>query len=125
MNSAFEGESIRRYKSVDILLEVADGDVLKRGIIAQAETRNLRGLAQAVSAVLADAPASTWPTGGTFTLTDLGAEAALFAVPPVLPGQAAALRVGAVAERIAHWVYLHDMPEWQSPSFLNNPSLLT
>ncbi len=39
VNSAFEGESIRRYKSVDILLEVADGDVLKRGIIAQAETR--------------------------------------------------------------------------------------
>lgn len=100
VNSAFEGESIRRYKSVDILLEVTDGDVLKRGIIAQAETRNLRGLAQAVSAVLADAPASTRPTGGTFTLTDLGAEAALFAVPPVLPGQAAALRVGAVAERL-------------------------
>ncbi len=100
VNSAFEGESIRRYKSVDILLEVADGDVLKRGIIAQAETRNLLGLAQAVSAVLAAIPASTWPTGGTFTLTDLGAEAALFAVPPVLPGQAAALRVGAVAERL-------------------------
>jgi 2-oxoisovalerate dehydrogenase E1 component beta subunit len=100
VNSTFEGESIRRYKSVDILLEVADGDVLKRGIIAQAETRNLRGLAQAVSAVLADAPATTRPTGGTFTLTDLGTEAALFAVPPVLPGQAAALRVGAVAERL-------------------------
>ena len=100
VNSAFEGEGIRRYKSVDILLEVANGDVLKRGIIAQAETRNLRGLAQSVSAVLADAPASTRPAGGTFTLTDLGAEAALFAVPPVLPGQAAALRVGAVAERL-------------------------
>ncbi|HEX9134600.1 MAG TPA: pyruvate dehydrogenase complex E1 component subunit beta [Ktedonobacteraceae bacterium] len=100
VNSAFEGECIRRYKSVDILLEVASGDALRRGIIAEAETRNLRGLAQAVSAIQADAAASTLPGGGTFTLTDLGTEAALLAVPPVLPGQAAALRVGAVTERI-------------------------
>jgi 2-oxoisovalerate dehydrogenase E1 component beta subunit len=100
VNSAFEGESIRRYRSVDILLEVANGDTLKRGIIVGAEIRNLRGLAQAVSAILADAATSTLPEGGTFTLTDLGTEAALLAVPPVLPGQAAALRVGAVTERI-------------------------
>jgi 2-oxoisovalerate dehydrogenase E1 component beta subunit len=100
VNSAFQGEHIRRYRRVDILLELADGDVLKRGIIAQAETRNLRGLAQEVAAVLANVPASTMPEGGTFTLTDLGSKAALFAVPPVLPGQAAALRVGAISERL-------------------------
>ena len=100
VNSAFQGDRIRRYGSADILLEVADGDVLKRGIIAQAETRNLRGMAQVVGAVLEEAPASTPPEGGTFTLTDLGSEAALLAVPPVLPGQAAALRVGAVSERV-------------------------
>jgi 2-oxoisovalerate dehydrogenase E1 component beta subunit len=100
VNSAFEGECIRRYKSVDMLLEVANGDVLKRGIIAEAETRNLRGLAQAVSAIQTGAAASTLPAGATFTLTDLGTEAALLAVPPVLPGQAAALRVGAVTERL-------------------------
>jgi len=100
VNSAFEGECIRRYKSVDMLLEVANGDVLKRGIIGEAETRNLRGLAQAVSAIQTGADASTLPEGATFTLTDLGTEAALLAVPPVLPGQAAALRVGAVTERL-------------------------
>jgi 2-oxoisovalerate dehydrogenase E1 component beta subunit len=100
INSAFEGDCIRRYKSVDILLEVATGDTLKRGIIAEAETRNLRGLTQAVCAIQADAASSTFPVGGTFALTDLGTNAALFAVPPVLPGQAAALRVGAVTEEI-------------------------
>lgn len=100
VNSTFEGESIRRYRSVDILLEVANGDTLKRGIIAEAETRNLRGLAQAVNGIQTNAATSTLPEGGTFTLTDLGTEAALLAVPPVLPGQAAALRVGAVTERI-------------------------
>ena len=100
VNSAFAGESILRYGSVDILLEVADGNTLKRGIIVGAETRNLRGLAQAVSSILAGAATSTLPEGGTFALTDLGTEAALLAVPPVLPGHAAALRVGAVTERI-------------------------
>lgn len=100
VNSAFQGESIRRYGSVDILLEVAASDTLKRGIIAQAETRNLRGFAQAVATIRADKPASTLPEGGTFSLTDLGSEAALLAVPPVLPGQAAALRVGTVSERV-------------------------
>lgn len=100
VNSTFEGECIRRYKSVDMLLEVANGDVIKRGIIAEAETRNLRGLAQAVRAIQTGAAASTLPEGATFTLTDLGTEAALLAVPPVLPGQAAALRVGAVTERL-------------------------
>ncbi len=100
VNSAFEVDSIHRYQSANILLEVASGDTLKRGIIAEAETRNLRGLAQAVNAIQANAAASTLPEGGTFTLTDLGTESALLAVPPVLPGQAAALRVGAVTERI-------------------------
>ena len=100
VNSAFEGDHIRRYKSVDILLEVTDGTALKRGVIVAAETRNLRGLAQAVSAVVADSSASMRLEGGTFTLTDLGSEAALFAVPPVLPGQAAALRIGALTERL-------------------------
>jgi 2-oxoisovalerate dehydrogenase E1 component subunit beta len=99
VNSAFEGDHIRRYKSVDILFEVTDGTALKRGVIVAAETRNLRGLAQAVSAVVADSSASMRSEGGTFMLTDLGSEAALFAVPPVLPGQAAALRIGALTER--------------------------
>jgi 2-oxoisovalerate dehydrogenase E1 component beta subunit len=100
VNSAFQEGGIYRYPSVDILLTVADGNDLKRGIIAQAEMRNLRGLALAIDTVLADAPATGVPEGGTFSLTDLGPQAALFAVPPVLPGHAAALRVGAVAERL-------------------------
>ncbi len=100
VNSAFEGESIRRYGSVDILLSVEGNGVLKRGVIDEAETRNLRGLAQAVNGIRSGPAATTLPEGGTFSLTDLGAEAALLAVPPVLPGHAAALRVGAVTQRL-------------------------
>jgi 2-oxoisovalerate dehydrogenase E1 component beta subunit len=100
VNSAFEDDSVRRYHCADILLTVADGDALKRGVIEQAETRNLRGLAQSVQSVMANGTSSGMPEGGTFSLTDLGSEAALFAVPPVLPGHAAALRVGAVTERL-------------------------
>jgi len=100
VNSAFEGDHIRRYGSIDILLNVAAGDTLKRGIIEQAETRNLRGLALSVHTVRDNGEAATLPAGGTFSLTDLGQDAALFAVPPVLPGHAAALRAGAVSERL-------------------------
>ncbi len=100
VNSAFEGDHIRRYGSIDILLNVADGDTLKRGIIEQAETRNLRGITLSVQVVRDNGETATVPAGGTFSLTDLGDDAALFAVPPVLPGQAAALRAGAVSERL-------------------------
>jgi 2-oxoisovalerate dehydrogenase E1 component beta subunit len=100
VNSAFEGDFIRHYNSADILLTVANGDALKRGVIEQAENRNLRGLAQSVQTIKANGSSSGMPEGGTFSLTDLGSDAALFAVPPVLPGHAAALRVGAVTERL-------------------------
>jgi len=100
VNSAFEGESIRRYGSVDILLSVEGDGVLKRGVIDEAETRNLRGLAQTVNDICSGPAARALPEGGTFSLTDLGVEAALMAVPPVLPGHAAALRVGAVTQRL-------------------------
>lgn len=100
VNGAFEGDHIRRYGSVDILLSVAGGDMLRRGIIEQAETRNLRGLALAVQTVRENGDSEGLPAGGTFSLTDLGQDAALFAMPPVLPGHAAALRVGALTERL-------------------------
>ncbi len=100
VNSAFEGNFIRRYATVAIQLEVADGDELKRGVIEQAETRNLRGMAGAIATILAQPQSVTISSGGTFTLTDLGPEAALLAIPPVYPAQAASLRVGAVSERM-------------------------
>ncbi len=100
VNSAFAGDSIRYYRYADILLCVANGDTLKRGVIEQADTRNLRGLAQSVQSLMANGSSAGMPEGGTFSLTDLGSEAALFAVPPVLPGHAAAMRVGAVTERL-------------------------
>jgi len=100
VNSTFEGDHIRRYGNINILLSIADGDTLKHGVIEQAETRNLRGLAQSIHAVRDNGETTSLPAGGTFSLTDLGQDAALFAVPPVLPGHAAALRVGAVSERL-------------------------
>jgi 2-oxoisovalerate dehydrogenase E1 component beta subunit len=100
VNTSFEGDSIHYYRNAEILLSVADNDTLKRGVIEQAETRNLHGLAQSVQTVMTNGSSSGVPEGGSFSLTDLGSDAALFAVPPVLPGHAAALRVGAVTERL-------------------------
>lgn len=100
INSVFEGNHIRRYSNVDILLGIAqDGDI-KYGIIEQADTRNLFGLGLFVDAIRDKGQAKTIPPGGTFSFTDLGKDAALFAVPPVLPGHAAALRMGAVKQRL-------------------------
>lgn len=100
INSVFEGDHIRRYNNVDILLGIAqDGDI-KYGIIEQADTRNLFGLDLFVDAIRDKGQTTTTPKGGTFSFTDLGKDAALFAVPPVLPGHAAALRMGAVKQRL-------------------------
>lgn len=100
INSVFEGDHIRRYSNVDILLGIAQDDDIKYGIIEQADTRNLFGLDLFVDAIRDKGQTTTTPKGGTFSFTDLGKDAALFAVPPVLPGHAAALRMGAVKQRL-------------------------
>lgn len=99
INGVFEGDHIRRYSNFDILLGVTQGDKIKYGIIEQAHTRNLFGLGLFVDEIREKGHTTMTPTGGTFSFIDLGKDAALFAVPPVLPGHAGALRVGAVKQR--------------------------
>ena len=102
-NAAFVGNGIRRNPAVHLGLSVlaVDGTGARHGIVRDADTRNVLGLAveartvrergSTEAAVLADA---------TVTLADYGAGSALFAVPLVLPGQSVAVRAGAVEERL-------------------------
>jgi 2-oxoisovalerate dehydrogenase E1 component beta subunit len=102
-NAAFVGDGIRRYPAVHLGLSLlaVDGAGARHGVVRDADTRNVLGLAVEArvmrergspeAAVLADA---------TVTLADYGAGSALFAVPLVLPGQSVAVRIGAVEERL-------------------------
>src|SRR5207237_233906 len=104
-NAAFEAEAraIRRYPAVHLGLSVAsaDGSGARHGAVHEAETHGLPGLALAGEAVRRSESAGPDTLAeATVTLTDFGPGSALFAVPPVLPGQSIALRVGAVEERL-------------------------
>jgi 2-oxoisovalerate dehydrogenase E1 component beta subunit len=104
-NAAFDAEAhgIRRYPAVHLGLSLAnaDGSSACYASVRDADTRNVFGLAMEIAS--ARSRADTDPKvlrNATITLTDYGAGSALFAVPVVLPGQVAAIRVGAVAERL-------------------------
>jgi 2-oxoisovalerate dehydrogenase E1 component beta subunit len=104
-NAAFDPDAraIRRFAAVHLGLSVAgaSGDSARHQVIHEADTRNLLGLAVAVEA--ARDGGSTDPAAlaeATVALIDYGPESALFAVPPVREGQVAAVRVGAVEDRL-------------------------
>jgi pyruvate/2-oxoglutarate dehydrogenase complex dihydrolipoamide acyltransferase (E2) component len=102
-NAAFESGGIRMYPAVHLGLSVlsTDGTAARHGVIRDADTRNLLGLAMETQAVRAQGAAeSTSLVEATVTLADYGPGSALFAVPLVLPGQSAAVRVGAVEDRL-------------------------
>jgi len=105
-NAAFESNGIRRYSAVQLGLSLlaADGAAARHGVVRDADTRNVLGLAVEAASIrargVADAAALA---DATVSLTDYGPGSALFAVPLVLPGQSVAVRVGAVEERlVAH-----------------------
>jgi 2-oxoisovalerate dehydrogenase E2 component (dihydrolipoyl transacylase) len=86
---------------VHLGLRLADGDEAICGVIADADTRNALGLAIEIEQLRrAHATDPSLLGQATVTLVDYGPGSALFAVPPVLPGQALAVRVGAVEERV-------------------------
>jgi 2-oxoisovalerate dehydrogenase E1 component beta subunit len=104
-NASFDGAAsgIRRHSAVHLGLSVlgADGSTARHGVVRDADTRNLLGLAMAAHDVHATgSPNADALASGTITLADYGPGSALFAVPRVLTGQAAAIRVGAVEERL-------------------------
>jgi 2-oxoisovalerate dehydrogenase E2 component (dihydrolipoyl transacylase) len=103
-NAAFDAEArgIRRYPAVHLGLSIAsaDGSSACHGVVRDADTRNLLGLAMEIAAIRsANQPQSL--TAATITLADYGsASSALYAVPVVSPGEVAAIRIGAVGERL-------------------------
>ena len=96
-----EGRGIRRYSAVHLALSVAGSGGARHGVVRDADTRNLLGLAMEVEAIRARGGSDAGLlAGGTLSLVDYGPGSALFAVPLVLPGQVAAVRVGVVEERL-------------------------
>jgi pyruvate/2-oxoglutarate dehydrogenase complex dihydrolipoamide acyltransferase (E2) component len=104
-NASFDsaGGGIRRQAAVHLGLSLlsADGVAARHGVLRDADTRNLLGLAMEVAAARrAGATDSSALAEATVTLADYGPGSALFAVPRVLDGQSVAVRVGAVEERL-------------------------
>jgi 2-oxoisovalerate dehydrogenase E1 component beta subunit len=102
-NAAFEADGIRRYPTVHLGLSVsaADGNSARHGVIRDADIRNVMGLAVEIEAIRVNGSSEPDVLGeATLSLADYGPGSALYAVPLVLPGQVAALRIGDVEERL-------------------------
>jgi 2-oxoisovalerate dehydrogenase E1 component beta subunit len=102
-NAAYSPEGIRQYPAVHLGVSLTgpDGSSARHGVIRDADTRNVLGLAMQIEAIRA--AGSTDPSvlaEATVTLTDYGAGSALYAVPLVLDGQVLAVRIGCVEERL-------------------------
>ena len=103
-NAGFDSgaNAIQRYPAVHLGLSVVGADgAARHGLIRDADTRNLLGLAMEVGAVRHSGSLDASALAeATVTLVDYGPGSALFAVPQVLPGLSVAVRVGAVEERL-------------------------
>ncbi len=104
-NAAFDavGRGIRGYSAVHLAVSVtnAEGSAPSHGVIRDADTRNVLGLAVEIDALRrSDRGDPAALLDGTVSLADFGPGSAMYAAPLVLPGQVAAVRVGAVDERV-------------------------
>ena len=104
-NAAFDApaRAIRRYPAVHLGLSLVtlDGSAACDHLVRDADTRNVLGLAMEIQAARAQPGIGRAATAdATISLTDYGPGSALFAVPVVLPGQVASIRIGAVEERL-------------------------
>jgi 2-oxoisovalerate dehydrogenase E1 component beta subunit len=104
-NAAFDAAArgIRRYPAVHVGLSLANvaGMSACYRVVRDADTRNLLGLAMEIDAARTAGDADQHVLGeATIGLADYGAGSALFAVPVLLPGQVASIRIGAVEERL-------------------------
>lgn len=72
-------------------------------VIPHADALSLSGLAREIAALAESARAGTLPadrlSGGTFTITNIGSQGALFDTPILISGQAAMLGFGAIVRR--------------------------
>jgi pyruvate/2-oxoglutarate dehydrogenase complex dihydrolipoamide acyltransferase (E2) component len=104
-NAAFDAATpgIRRHPAVHLGLSLAsaDGTAACHKVVRDADTLNVLGLAMEIQAAQSDGEADPGVLAtATLKLVDYGPGSALFAVPVVAPGQVAAIRVGAVEERL-------------------------
>jgi 2-oxoisovalerate dehydrogenase E1 component subunit beta len=104
-NAAFDAEArgIQRYAAVHLGVSLlsTDGRAARYGVIRDADTRNALGLAVELAEIRASGSADPATlAGATVSFADYGPDSALYAVPFVLPGTVAAVRVGAVEERL-------------------------
>jgi 2-oxoisovalerate dehydrogenase E2 component (dihydrolipoyl transacylase) len=104
-NAAFDADArgIRRYPAVHLGLSLAnvDGTSACHQVVRDADTRNVLGLATEIQAARSQGnPEPGALADATIGLADYGAGSALFAIPVVLPGQVASMRIGAVEERL-------------------------
>jgi 2-oxoisovalerate dehydrogenase E1 component subunit beta len=102
-NAAFHSEGVQRHPAIHlgVSLVSADGQIACHGVIRDADTRNALGLAMELKAIRANGSSDAQALAeATVSLADYGPRSALFAVPLVLPGQVAAVRFGAVEERL-------------------------
>jgi pyruvate/2-oxoglutarate dehydrogenase complex dihydrolipoamide acyltransferase (E2) component len=105
VNAAFDDQArgIRRHAAVHLGVSLASPDAAtaRHGVIRDADTRNVLGLAMEMDAVRSSgANEPDVLANATLSLADYGPGSALFAVPLVLPGQVAAVRAGVVEERL-------------------------
>jgi pyruvate/2-oxoglutarate dehydrogenase complex dihydrolipoamide acyltransferase (E2) component len=110
-NAAFDTQArgIRRYPAVHLGLSLSsdDGRSARYGVIRDADTRNLLGLAIEIEAIRKNGQLEPdMLAQATLTMADFGEGSALFGVPLVLPGQVAAIRFGAVEQRLAPTTYV-------------------
>jgi 2-oxoisovalerate dehydrogenase E2 component (dihydrolipoyl transacylase) len=104
-NAAFDAAArgVRRHPAIHLGISVAslDGQAARHGVVRDADTRNALGLAMEIESVRSNGAENPDALlGATVSLADYGPDSALFAVPMVLPGQVAAVRVGSAEERL-------------------------
>jgi pyruvate/2-oxoglutarate dehydrogenase complex dihydrolipoamide acyltransferase (E2) component len=101
-NATFEATGIRRYPAVHLAVSLTnvEGTRAVHGVIRDADTRNLLGLAVEIERIRAVGASQLLDESATLSFADYGPDSALYAVPVVPPGQVAAVRVGAVEERL-------------------------
>lgn len=106
VNAAYDEAAgvIRRFHALSLGLSVRGADArvaARHALVPDADTRTVLGLAiEAQRTEDAGAEEPGLLASATVTLADYGPGSALLGVPLVLPGQAVAVRVGAIEERL-------------------------
>lgn len=105
LNATLEGDAIRLLDEINIGVGVALEEGLIVPVIRDADRLDLREISAAVRDLAAKARSNTLSleevTGGTFTITNLGAYGVDVFTPIINPPEAAILGVGRIVEKLA------------------------